>query len=43
MITDILIFLVPPTVVVVSVTSVSLVASGVEDVNIPALPQSIFV
>ena len=34
MITDILIFLVPPPVVVVSVTSGSLVAGGVEDVNI---------
>ena len=34
MITDILIFLVPPPVVVVSVTSGSLVARGVEDVNI---------
>ena len=34
MITDILIFLVPPPVVVVSVTSGSLVVGGVEDVNI---------
>ena len=34
MITDILMFLVPPPVVVVSVTSGSLVAGGVEDVNI---------
>ena len=34
MITDILIFLVPPPVVVVTVTSGSLVAGGVEDVNI---------
>ena len=34
MITDILIFVVPPPVVVMSVTSGSLVAGGVEDVNI---------
>ena len=34
MITDILIFVVPPPVVVVSVTSGSLVAGGVEDVKI---------